>query len=868
MASNDPGMEGLNRLEEVILAKVQQRVPARMSEETYLVKAFRYHDLASAGWSDFDKFKRTLVPFTTGVGEQDLRAIYNRYSVDGLVNYKQFVADFIAGTRREPGAQDAEAEAAQEVWMSPEDTLARMRQFLYSQGPRGIAAIANMFREADPSNARTLHLDTFLMAMSEVFNEEACALQDAQLEQLFDCFRSPYQPDQIAYDELMGALREEPSNERRAAIRTAFRRLDASSEGLVDINVMDKSFNVSRHPLVADGSRRAEDVHDEFMETLRDIVSYRRGQRSYPTNLVAWEEFEDYYKFLSGCYDSDASFCVMLQKVWDLDKVQDHTIEARDAMARPAAGIAGKSRAGLHYWQVDTLPGQEAVAQRARASPSIDEVMGRLRAVIARKGIRQAIDVVKNFYAADDDADDEVDRYEFRHACQASSIGLSDAEEACIFQTCGCGPRGAKIQVNHFLQLLHGELSGSRRRVVERAWGALGGNPEDEGSVVSPVTLKEVFAAEAHPSAAKGEVNPGLILGEFLDTFSSLAHLRGGCKNGTVAFSDFLDYYTVLSSTVEQDAMFDLLLNRLWPAPFEQEGPAAAPLSARRSTLPVYEAPLSPMSRGRPPAHDGPSAYSRAGPAQQGQTYRRFARPDAGGYPAEAPAAPNSAAPAAPVVGYSAITKSSIVFNEKESDELGSVLERLRDSLGKRGLKGWKNLAQRFQQYDNRRNGTIMRLDWERLQKSMGLGLSPDERDALYKGLSMNRKDAAMDYWQCLRLTHGPLSEPRRDAVRRLFEELQDEASGTISADDFKACFEAKTAPAVLLGRRDAASEAQDFAEAVDFFGTAPGGFGEQAFMEFFSLVSAIYPDDNEFRLMTTTAFGLKGGAPGSLGGC
>merc|ERR1719198_1852669 len=108
--------------------------------------------------------------------------------------------------------------------------------------------------------------------------------------------------------------------------------------------------------MVSDGSRSADEVHAEFLETLRDVVSYRRGQRSYPTNLVAWEEFEDYYKFISGCYETDGLFCSILQKVWDLDKVPDMAIEARASMAAPAAGLPPKSRAGLHHWQTNTLP--------------------------------------------------------------------------------------------------------------------------------------------------------------------------------------------------------------------------------------------------------------------------------------------------------------------------------------------------------------------------------------------------------------------------------------------------------------------------------------------------------------------------------
>merc|ERR1719162_106951 len=100
-----------------------------------------------------------------------------------------------------------------------------------------------------------------------------------------------------------------------------------------------------------------------------------------------------------------------------------------------------------------------------------------------------------------------------------------------------------------------------------------------------------------------------------------------------------------------------------------------------------------------------------------------------------------------------------------DSGELGAVICRLRESLGKRGLKGWKNLVQRFQQYDYKRNGTVMRLDWQRLHRSLGLGLSPEEQEVIYKGLSAGRKDAAMDYDKCLLSLRGSFSEKRQAPV-------------------------------------------------------------------------------------------------------
>lgn len=844
--------ERLNQVEEVILAKVQQRTPQRMNEDTFIVKTFRFHDLGSSGFCDLQTFKRAFGPFTSGIADQDLQAIFQRYCPRGPLNYKIFAAEFVDGVRRQP---DLIPDANQDTGETAEDALLRIKDFLCCQGPRGIIGLATKFREADPENSRTLTYSALQALVSEFFGGGPCQVREEQVDQIFDLFRQQYAPDSLVFDEFIGALLDELTPERRDTIRAAWRRLDTNSEGLVDMAHVTRSFNVNRHPQVSDGSRQPEEVLQEFTETLHDAIAFRRGQRSFHTSLVAWEEFEDYYKLVNGSYADDAFFCSMVQKVWDVDKAPNKAIDARAVLARPAAGIPAKSRAGLHHWQSDTLP-TNVTHHNVDACVSVDELMLRARQQVARRGLRAAVGVAESFYAADDDMDDLVDAYEFRRACQQAGLAFRDAEEARLFEVCGAGPssgaqRGGvgKLSVPRFLQLLQGPLSDTRRAAVERAWAALGGDPNNESSAVSPAVLKERFAAESHPLVTRGELESVAVAAEFLDTFSLLAHVRGGCQNGMVAFFDFLAYYEVVSSTIDNDAFFDLLLHRLWSLPPDQGGGCNGPPFGRLAHA------ASPLRDRRPPAHSGPSAYQRPGGLGEGcqdspsklDTHRRFLRKE-GDYPDQVQP------PTAPC--FSAITKSSIVFDEAGSGELGTVLRRFRESLAKRGVKGWRNLAQRFQQHDHRKNGTVLRLDWERLHRTLGLGLSPEDREVLFRGFAAGRRDGTMDYRACLQSLCGSLPERRQALVERLFDALR-EGQPDVPTAVLKSGFDAQNSPPCLLGRSSAEQAAQDFYEAVDFFG-GERGFDPDRFVELFRIFSALYPEEDEFRLITTAAFGLS----------
>lgn len=196
---------------------------------------------------------------------------------------------------------------------------------------------------------------------------------------------------------------------------------------------------------------------------------------------------------------------------------------------------------------------------------------------------------------------------------------------------------------------------------------------------------------------------------------------------------------------------------------------------------------------------------------------------------------------------------SSQVFNERGSS-LTEVLERLRRSIALRGLRGWLAVVQRFQNFDYRRNGTIMRLDWQRLNRVLGLGLSPEDQELLFKELAQKKKGAAMDYLQCLHLLRGDsLEKDREQAVEQLYEALG--GGSQVTAQTLKNRFDASSAPQCLLRRKDPRQAEQEFFDAVDFF-AAGSAFDFGKFLDFFRMVSAVHEDDDEFRLMTSSAFG------------
>ena len=73
--------------------------------------------------------------------------------------------------------------------------------------------------------------------------------------------------------------------------------------------------------------------------------------------------------------------------------------------------------------------------------------------------------------------------------------------------------------------------------------------------------------AEKHPKYISGEWTIDRVLQTFLDTFDSK---EGEEKDGVVTREEFINYYSAISCTIEDDAYFDLMMRTSWGLPPKQ----------------------------------------------------------------------------------------------------------------------------------------------------------------------------------------------------------------------------------------------------------------------------------------------------------
>ena len=77
--------------------------------------------------------------------------------------------------------------------------------------------------------------------------------------------------------------------------------------------------------------------------------------------------------------------------------------------------------------------------------------------------------------------------------------------------------------------------------------------------------IKGMFNASRHPEVVAGKKTEQEILGEWLDNFETFnEYNETGIKNRRVTFDEFINYYNMISMSIEDDRYFEYMINNCW----------------------------------------------------------------------------------------------------------------------------------------------------------------------------------------------------------------------------------------------------------------------------------------------------------------
>ena len=180
---------------------------------------------------------------------------------------------------------------------------------------RGLRGLMNLHKQFifTCNNLNLISLSNFIV----VLKNQKIILDNNECKQIFLKFRK----EKTKYLDFPKFIREfkKPLNDKRLeAVEDAFGKLDVDSNDNIFIDTIKVKYNPKGDPLVLKGIKNEEEVSTEFLDCFElnyNLLTAVDNQNV--TNVVSFEEFANFYEYVSFLYEDDSEFIKLVNESWD-----------------------------------------------------------------------------------------------------------------------------------------------------------------------------------------------------------------------------------------------------------------------------------------------------------------------------------------------------------------------------------------------------------------------------------------------------------------------------------------------------------------------------------------------------------------------
>ena len=179
----------------------------------------------------------------------------------------------------------------------------------------------------------------------------------------------------------------------------------------------------------------------------------------------------------------------------------------------------------------------------------------KLRSKLASRGARGILGLAKQFQIMDDDGSKTLSLSEFIKASKDFRLDIPDPDVKNIFHLID-RDRSGYIEYDELIRAVRGPMNSFRRSLIDKAWNKI---DKDRNGVLDINDIRGVYSANKHPDVVSGRKTEDAVLNDFLETFE-LHYNLGGSMDHKVTKEEFLEYYNNVSSGIDDDSYFELMI--------------------------------------------------------------------------------------------------------------------------------------------------------------------------------------------------------------------------------------------------------------------------------------------------------------------
>ncbi len=594
--------------------KVAMKTSGRLTEESVLLKAFKYFDLDNTGYCDQKKFIQTLLKIgITGFSDDNLREIYNYYSNGNPdIDYKEYVGILYNNQSIINEDRNINTENISNQNNSPqknfnnfnnnnnnnfnnnnnnnfnnnnennnnnnenqENVYEKIKMKLMLRGISGLIALENNFRNLDEDNSQTIGINQFKKCLNNFrFN-----LPDDDIIQIFSDLDQE-QTGKINYDEFIRVVRGEiPENRKKIVENIFYKVLDKNKNGNTNLEIINNEFVAKNHPDVLNGKKNEEEILQEFINTFEGNHYYLNGDDG-TDGIVDLNEFIDYYESVSSFIKNDDDFENLVNCVWGIKqpKMKSNNINNNNLAGRKFRNRINNnsnqisnqnSNQNSPFKNINNNNNNNEFNNNNYEQNSVsntnqnnnfpnNRILIKLRNNFLNLGLLSLLNLARQFKIFDDNGTKTLSFDEFKNSFLESKIPISQTDLKNLFETFS---KKNLIDYPEFLSSLLGELNERRLNVVLSAFSKM---DLDKSGILEFNEIKTFFNTKNNPLVLNGSKTEEEVYTDFVQSFQIHHNITSGIRNKNVSLDEFIDYYKYVSVITPNDELFEGIVMSAW----------------------------------------------------------------------------------------------------------------------------------------------------------------------------------------------------------------------------------------------------------------------------------------------------------------
>ena len=450
-------------------------------------------------------------------------------------------------------------------------------------GARGIITVMNFvsqLRQYDRKGDKELSYSDF----AEVIYNTKVIISDDEISELFSDFCEGDKKNKtINYEIFLNKLIIELNPRRENIVKVAFDKLDVENCGIINLSEIKSFFNSKNCPLVSSGLMSEEEFYNSFIESFQ---THHNLYRSAKIKKVNFNEFNDYYKYLSITINDDYLFEETVKSSWKLSKDSTAFIGPKDnvkeIIGNPTLEKPNNEEVKSTYksakkcfpqknkvipFGVDEKPTDYSNQLHPKGElngiklSKTDDIISLFRKKIIARGIRGIMSLRRTFVLLDENKSNKLKKKQFHKFLEDYRYNIPTNLENKLFDIFDI-KKNESIDYNEFISKIFGTMNDFRKQIVQKVFQKL---DKDNKGIIDYDIIRESYNADKHPEVLNGKRTKQEVLARFIDMFEYHFNLLNKNKNKEGATKEeFEDFYNYISVLVDNDKYFENMMSRVW----------------------------------------------------------------------------------------------------------------------------------------------------------------------------------------------------------------------------------------------------------------------------------------------------------------